>query len=441
MSRTDAQYARAMASDDLASFVRDPDLPAADILLSPYAAADALTPAVAPDGGIVRQAALREVDYYPGRSVNAAYDAVVEWSDTTTTEILGVVARYDNRTRGDRVTEIAGISADLWRYPDDPYLPGLRSAIDPAYAEEVLEAAGLMRGVIRFEVHGYAPRNRAVVEVKTEPISRKLTFRSGQGLVAPEPEALLFIKVLRTERVDSLVAAHEALEGVIPVPRALHVDRERALLGISPMPGVPLWETIVDGTYRPLDAGELLDVLSRIEDVPVEKDSRMSPTQSVRLNIPALRALLPGRAAALERFEERLGEEDAPQPEITVHGDFHEYQLLVNENGLSGVLDLDDVGRGYRVDDMAMMLGRVWAFSRTERQGGPALERYFWSLLETFEPLVDGVELRRRIAAVCMNHALQPFRYQEPTWRARCARGVDIAEELLSELLPSAAAS
>src|SRR6476619_8230890 len=102
-----------MASDDLASFVRDPDLPAADILLSPYAAADALTPAVAPECRVVRQAGLREVDYYPGRSVNAAYDAVVEWPDSTTTEILGVVARHDGRTQGERVTEIAGVTADV----------------------------------------------------------------------------------------------------------------------------------------------------------------------------------------------------------------------------------------------------------------------------------------------------------------------------------------
>src|SRR3954471_15724298 len=298
MSPAAARYARAMASDDLASFVRDPDLPAAEILLSPYAAADALTPAVAPDGGVVRQAALREVDYYPGGSVNAAYDAVVEWPDSISNEILGVVARLDGRTRGQRVSEIAGVTADLWCYPDDPYLPGLRAAIDPAYAEQVLESAGLMRGVIRFEVHGYAPRNRAVVEIRTEPISRKLSFRPGQGLVAPQPEALLFMKILRPERIDGLVVAHEALEGLIPVPHALHVDRERALLGLSALPGVPLWECIVDGTHRPLDADELLDVLTRIEDVPTDKDARMSPTESVRMNTRTLKAILPGRVAA-----------------------------------------------------------------------------------------------------------------------------------------------
>src|SRR3954454_21981105 len=116
MSRAVAQYARAMASDDLASFVRDPDLPAAEILLSPYAAADALTPAVAPDGGIVRQAALREVDYYPGGSVMAAHVAVVEWPAIITSEILAVVARLDGPARGQRVSEIAGVTVDLWCY-------------------------------------------------------------------------------------------------------------------------------------------------------------------------------------------------------------------------------------------------------------------------------------------------------------------------------------
>src|SRR4051812_49997187 len=122
-----------MSGDDLASFVRDPELPAADILMSPYAAADALTPAVAAAGGVVRQAGLREVDYYPGRSVNAAYDAVVEWPETVTTEILGVVARYDGRTRGDIVTEIGGGNPHGWCYPPDPYLPGMRAPPHPPH--------------------------------------------------------------------------------------------------------------------------------------------------------------------------------------------------------------------------------------------------------------------------------------------------------------------
>jgi len=428
-----------MATGDLPGLVRDAKFPPADRLLSPYAT-DILTAAVAPEGGKVRQASVRLVDYYPGRNVYASYDAVVEWPNRASQEVLGVVARYDSRTQGERVVDIDGIRADVWRYPHDPYLPGLVDAVDGAFVEALLDELDLNRGAIGFDVRSYSPRNRAAVEVTSEPVSKKLVFRPGHGFAQPKRESILYLKILRPERARETYAAHAALEGVVPIASCVHADLDRGILAIKALPGAPLWDCIVDGVHRPLDADELLDVLERIKDVDLQQDSRMTATEACHLNMDTLKAVLPAQAGTLDRFRERLGE-DAPQPEITVHGDFHEVQLLVDDDGLSGLLDLDDVGRGYRVDDMAMLLGRLWAYAQTEQRRGDRVAAYFWSLLETWERHIDPVELRRRIAAVNMNHALQPFRYQEHSWRARCAQGIARADALLTQLLPEARAS
>jgi len=104
---------------------------------------------------------------------------------------------------------------------------------------------------------------------------------------------------------------------------------------------------------------------------------------------------MPSVADRLARFVERYGE-DAPQEKITVHGDFHEAQLLLDGNGLTGLLDLDDVGTGERVDDLAMMLGRLYQLSKNWERDRDRISAYMTSLLRTWEQHVDPYELRRR---------------------------------------------
>src|SRR4051794_31511874 len=299
----------------------DTALPAADILLG-EGAVTALQPAVAPEGGTVREVLARQVDYLPGERFVASYEARVDWPDGPQPEILGVAAFAGGETRGERTTEIAGLSADVWRYPDDPYLPGLRDAIGSSFMVPLLQQLGVPSGSVA-AVRGYSPRSRAVVEVLAPPQGGKLVFRPGQGFGAPEPVTTMFIKIVRPDRVERLVAAHEALADVIPVARLLHVDAERGLLVTTPLPGVPLWNCIVEGADRPLAPEELVAVLDRIRDVGLAAQARMPSTESVRLNMRTLAALLPEQADALARFDELLGR-SAPQPEITVHGDFHE---------------------------------------------------------------------------------------------------------------------
>lgn len=409
----------------------DTALPAADILLGDGAAA-ALAPAVESGGGVIQQVALRQADYVAGERLAASYEAVVEWPAGPQPEILGAAVFASGETRGERPTEIAGMPADVWRYPEDPYLPGLPEATDSSFVGPLLQRLGVPAGAV-VTVRGYAARSRAMIEVLSPPAQGKLVFRPGEGFGSATPVSQVFFKLVRPEDLDRIVAAHEAFAEALPVARLVDVDRERGLLVTSPLPGVPFWSALIDGSDALPGPTALIETLDRVRDVPLDAEARMPSTRSVRANMRTLATLLPEQADALARFEERLGE-DAPQPEITVHGDFHEVQLLVAGGAVTGVVDLDDAGRGHRVDDLATILGRLYAYARVEPQVAERVDTYVTNALLDWRDEVDPLELRRRMCAVTMNHALMPFRFQEPDWPERCARGIAVAAALQEQI-------
>ena len=158
---------------------------------------------------------------------------------------------------------------------------------------------------------------------------------------------------------------------------------------------------------------------------------------SLTMDSTEMARIMPSQAARLERFIERLGD-DRPQPEVTIHGDFHEVQILLGPDGLSGVLDLDDSGTGQRIDDLAMMLGRLYQYAQNETYARERVLEYTWSLFDAFGEYVSPHELQRRMAGTAMNNALQPFRFQQHDWRAAMAAPIASADALLNELLTQA---
>jgi Ser/Thr protein kinase RdoA (MazF antagonist) len=127
---------------------------------------------------------------------------------------------------------------------------------------------------------------------------------------------------------------------------------------------------------------------------------------------------------------EALGE-DPEEPLITIHGDFHEVQVLVDPGGVCGLLDLDDVGPGQRLDDLAMMVGRFWSFAPFERRGQERIAQYALDLLETFGRFADPDELHVRVACILLARATSPFRSQSPRWRRDSLRAIELAERWL----------
>jgi aminoglycoside phosphotransferase (APT) family kinase protein len=124
-------------------------------------------------------------------------------------------------------------------------------------------------------------------------------------------------------------------------------------------------------------------------------------------------------AEALTRAEQ--------QPVVPIHGDFHEGNILLDRSGISGVLDVDDAGYGERVEDLGLLLGRVWALGMTS--GEASILEYADRLLREFSEQVDPLELRRRAGVAVLGRATSPFRNQMRDWRRRTVDRLELAEQ------------
>jgi aminoglycoside phosphotransferase (APT) family kinase protein len=149
---------------------------------------------------------------------------------------------------------------------------------------------------------------------------------------------------------------------------------------------------------------------------------------------PRLTELASRFEAAAGRAAERSG--------VVVHGDVHEAQVIVRRDVVTGLLDIDDVGPGDPLDDMATLLGHLRCRARAAEvslaggEPGPAdlpraLHAYADRLRAGFAEVTDPDELDVVTAAVITGLATGPFRVQQPEWPARVTVQLEAAEELL----------
>lgn len=80
---------------------------------------------------------------------------------------LAVVCHVDTKAPPEGVASVTvdGLAISVWRFPRDPYLPGLASATSPARVRELLDRLGGPPGRVGLAVRSYRPARRAVVEV------------------------------------------------------------------------------------------------------------------------------------------------------------------------------------------------------------------------------------------------------------------------------------
>ncbi|MEA2468861.1 MAG: hypothetical protein QOJ57_2987 [Thermoleophilaceae bacterium] len=408
--------------------VVDDRLPAVRALLGPEAAA-ALAPAVAADGGRIRSLRPRLVNYWPGDAIRISYDAHVEFSDHAEPLTLVAGATATGTREGEIEAHAAGMPIDVWRVPDDPRLPGLRHALDRVFVSELLDSLGISSASFEIRLMSYSPRSRAMVEVSYAP-PNTLVFRPGEGVGRASPRPLLYLKVMRPERAAAVRNTHEVLGATVPIATCSVERDDIGLLGFQPMSGRTLWDELTAGAPVP-GADDLLALLERFEGAEIGEAGRAPIRKTVRYNAETLAATVPDRAAVIDRFLEALG--DAPeQPRVTIHGDFHEMQVLTAAGRIAALLDMDDAGTGERMDDFAMLLGRLWCFGQTEPDPDGRVAAYTESLLRGFSELVDARELRIRMAAVAMNHATGHFRFQHRGWPQLTREAIDRADRLLA---------
>ena len=389
----------------------DEALPGSDVLLGDEAIA-MLTPAVAAAGGTLLTARPSQIRYTPGRRLVVRYAAEVEWSDgTRRTETLGAVVQKRPLPDGLAILEgDDGSRIGVWRYPHDPFLPGLPAAAYPDGAKAVLAHLGIATAGVHVDPLVYRPGSRAVLRVTAD-------------------DRVVYLKVTRPGRATRLQAVHEAFGAVTRVPRCLASSDDLGLIVLEALPGVALTRPLVDGTPALPDPAALLELTAQIRDIRLpEVEGGRSATAPVRDHVVALSAAIPHEQARLERLAVLSVDAGAIQ-EHTVHGDFYEAQILVDGAGaITGLLDIDGAALGSSTDDPATMVGHLVGLSHVHPAAAPRIDDYRRRLVAELAHLVDADRLHAAVTGVLLGLATTPFRRQDPQWPAHTAGWLDVAE-------------
>ena len=352
---------------------------------------------------------VRQFSHNLGRSAIVTYE--VEWHPDD----------YLPSQQFAAVVERAG-PVEVFQFPNDPRLPGLREVSDPESALELLNR------------HVLAVRARAarVQLVRYRPASRAV-LRHSAGRIH------LFVRVIHPSVASTFLAAHELMgQSGFVVPRLAGYWPEGGAVWLSEIPGrnlrqrlrrgrmpdpnllldglVPLWDTFPNGNRgRPFNLAGAYRRARRSFRHNVHKDS-----EAARSLKDAMKALDP--------FVKDW------RPDVIAHNDFYDDQMLILRDGRIAVVDFEEAGPGDSMLDVGNFLAHLrWAthFGRgreADARGAyhqlfrsAALDRFRWSEREL--AFREAVCLFR----VCTNAVRRP----RHDWHERLGSGLALVNEVI----------
>lgn len=364
---------------------------------------------LAPAGGRPTRLRATGTNLRPDGAGTVRYSAQVTWDGGRRTHESLVAAVGSAIPPGavllDEAVDGTRVPVGVWRWPLDPALPALAWAARAPEAGTRLRELGLTDGPVRLRLRSYRPGRRAVVEATT-----------GTGT--------LFLKVVRPAAVARLVERHAVLGGVVPVPPVLACTDDGGVV-LPGLPGTPMRDLLAgDGAGLP-DA-DTLDAL--LDGLPAAAGRAATPRERIGDHATVLGLVAPELRPRLDRLVDLLRTADPGEhPEVPVHGDFYESQLLVDDGSVAGLLDVDTVGRGHRIDDWATLLGHL-ALQESLLPTPATAVRYRAELEAAALRRWSAGELRPRVAAVLLGLATGPFRVLQRDWRVRTDARISLAE-------------
>lgn len=349
---------------------------------------------LAAEGLVVRGCDVHAVHHRPGVGVSVGY--AVRWAAPATARggeeyLVASTAPLPvdvAAAPGCTTAVVDGRPVTVWRFPADPALPGLAAATSPAAVAAML---GTAPRDVALELVTYRPLRRAVVRVRT-------------------PGRTAYLKVVRPHTAADLVRRHAVLldAGLPAAPAHLAAPGVVVLDGL---PGEPLAAALARDGAADVDPTLVLDLLRALPAEAVRLPRRASWAERLEDHASAAAVAVPWRAAEIARLSDALAEilarTDAG-PVVATHGDLHEANLLVGDGALVGLLDVDSLGPGHRVDDLACLLGHLSVLPTlapgTYRHVRDALQRWLAAVDDAASELrVDPVGLRARAGAVVLS--------------------------------------
>lgn len=391
--------------------IAPPELDARLALLTGETAPELLDAALQQAGGRIVTAIPHDVDHRPGDRTTVLYNATVHWAGGVKDELLGATVGGSTHP-GSLVVSDGDHDVQVWRYPHDPELPALPAATYDEGAEQLLRDLGIDPKGLTVNVLTYRPRKRAVIEIVTE-------------------SARLFVKVLRPSLVRDVDRRHRVLtEAGVPVPRSLGWS-DNGLLVLAALPGQPLRDRLATGA-APIGAGDAIAFLDALPHEVTTFPRRKPWAAHVTHYSDVVAEAMPDRAGHIWALGAQIdaGLRDDGDDEPT-HGDFYDDQLFVAGNSISGVLDIDTMGPGRRVDDLACAVAHLSVLT-TIAPYAPGAQQTLTNWLPVFDRRVDPQQLRLRAAAVMMSLATGPYRLQEPGWTTTTDQRLALVERWIT---------
>jgi aminoglycoside phosphotransferase (APT) family kinase protein len=408
---------------NLGRVIDDPVLPAAAHLTGPFAS-DVVGTAVAAGGSELVECQPVHVHYRPGSDLIVRYRATVRRPDDTLAHetLLAGTTRHGPHPGTLPVEAITDadepLVAGVWRWPFDPVLADLERIVTPARAARTL--ADVARGPLDVTVVVYRPAERVVV---------RIVDADGREL---------YVKLVAPHAVTPLAERHRALRDAgLPVPAV--IAEGDTWIAMEALQG-PTWRQVVksgDGPWPTPDAvTELCDRIGAAEL------GHARPVRPRVLDAAAHARMLAAVAATqrdrLHRIAERFDREAelaAARCGTIVHGDLHEGQLILGDDGaITGLLDVDDVGPGDPVDDVANVIGHLHFRAGTSGALDTRLARYADDLRSRAMERHDPYAVDAATAGVLVGLATGPFRLQQPDWERSVAGVLDLVDATLPPL-------
>lgn len=366
--------------------------------------------------GTLEAWSLRGLHHRPAAGITGIYAVRCDGADGPFDGFLCVSTRNieGDFRRSVRLEGPGSIPLLVWSHPNDPLLPDLPWACDaPSVGRDLFGVPAAALTTL-----GYRPMRRAVLRAEA----------AGE---------LRFLKVVQHGRAALLRHRHELLHNAgIPVPPPVDSPAHDVVVTL-PVPGVPLAQRLMVNGASELDPRALVGLLAQLP--PTARNLPERPPWSARVQDYARAAavVLPAENERILVLASRVEEmiRAAPSgPVVPTHGDFYEGNLLVRDGSITGVLDLDSVGPGHLVDDLACFLAHLAVLPCVDArytEVPAALVRF----QQAFEEVTNPFALRARAAGVALTLIAGARRPGQDavsgTWRADALGRLRVAEDFL----------